>query len=86
MDASTTLTVRLTTDVKEQLKKLADSTKRTKSFLAAQAIEAYVAREIKIIEGIQRGLEDMRQGRLVPHDKVMDDIDAMIDGIERSKH
>lgn len=69
MPARKTLTIRLTPEVKEQLGRLADTTHRTKSFLAAEAIATYVARETAIIEGIERGLADMAAGRLVPHDE-----------------
>lgn len=65
---STTLTVRLTPELKEQLSALAKRTQRTKSFLAGEAIASYVAREAAIIEGIEQGLEDIQAGRVVPHE------------------
>lgn len=67
--SSTTLTVRLPPELKEQLGALAKRTRRTKSFLAGEAIASYVAREIAIIEGIEQGLEDMRAGRIVSHEE-----------------
>jgi predicted transcriptional regulator len=42
MADSTTLTIRINRAVKERLEALATSTKRSKSFLAAEAIEAFV--------------------------------------------
>lgn len=39
---STTMTVRLEDDLKERLERLAESTKRSKSFLAAEAIREFV--------------------------------------------
>ena len=68
---STTLTVRLSPELKERLGHLAKHTKRTKSFLAGEAIADYVARELAIIEGIEQGLDDMRAGRVVSHDEAM---------------
>ena len=79
MTQSTTLTVRLSNDVKDQLGRLAEGTRRTKSFLAAEAIEAYVREQLEIVEGIQRGLDDVRAGRLVPHDQAMQQIQDIID-------
>ena len=76
--ASTTLTVRLTPELKARLGKLAERTRRTKSFLAGEAIGDYVERELEIVAGIERGLDDMKAGRVVPHDEVMADIDATI--------
>ena len=41
---STTMTVRIENDVKDRLEGLAAATQRSKSFLAAEAIEAAAAR------------------------------------------
>lgn len=50
--------------------------------VASEALEHFVAEELAIIEGIERGLEDMRQGRLVSHDEVMRDIDNLLGGTD----
>ena len=78
MATSSTLSIRVSPEIRERLEKLAVSTRRSKSFLAAEAIEAYVARELEIMEGIERGLEDMRAGRVIPHEEAMARIDATI--------
>ena len=39
---STTMTIRLDDEVKDRLERLADSTNRSKSYLAAEAIRAFV--------------------------------------------
>ncbi len=74
--ASTTLTVRLTPELKDRLGKLAEHTHRTRSFLAGEAIAGYVERELEIVTGSERGLAYMDAGRVVPHDFVMADIEA----------
>jgi predicted transcriptional regulator len=71
MTTSTTMTIRLSPEAKEKLGRLANDTRRTKSFLAAEAVTAYVDRELEIIEGIKRGLADVEAGRVVPHAEVM---------------
>ncbi len=43
MVETTTITVRLASEVKDKLDKLAHSTRRSRSFLAAEAIEDFVA-------------------------------------------
>ncbi len=68
---STTLTVRLSPEVKKRLGRLAEHTKRTKSFLAGEAITDFVDRELAIVDGIKRGLADMAAGRVVPHRSAM---------------
>ena len=78
MGASTTMTIRVTPDLKEKLGRLAQNTRRTRSYLAAEAVEAYVNRELKIIDGIQRGLADMEAGRVTPHEEVTARADQII--------
>ena len=78
MTASTTMTIRLDPAVKAKLGRLADGTRRSRSFLAAEAVEAYVDRELAIIEGIERGLDDALAGRTVSHDAAMARLDAAI--------
>jgi predicted transcriptional regulator len=71
---STTLTLRLTPKLKDRLDKLARHTRRTKSFLAGEAIAGYVERELEIIAGIEAGLEDVKAGRVVSHERAMAEI------------
>jgi predicted transcriptional regulator len=68
---STTLTVRLSPQVKKRLGRLAGHTNRTKSYLAAEAIADFVERELAIVEGIKRGLDDMHAGRVTSHNDAM---------------
>jgi predicted transcriptional regulator len=78
MSDSATLTVRLSTRTKEQLADLAGRTRRTRSFLAAEAIAAYVEHELAIIEKIERGQADVRTGRVVDHNEVTREARAII--------
>ena len=83
--STTTLTVRLPAEVKHRLDLLAERTRRTRSFLAGEAIAGYVAHELAVIEGIHEGLEDVRAGRITPHDRVMEEICAIIDAAEKDR-
>jgi predicted transcriptional regulator len=85
MNASTTMTIRVPADLKEKLDRLADGTRRSRSYLAAEAVSAYVERELAIIEGVQRGLADVEAGRVTPHDEAMDQVDALIAGARNRK-
>ncbi|HXD47027.1 MAG TPA: CopG family ribbon-helix-helix protein [Pseudolabrys sp.] len=71
MAASTTLTVRLPSRTKQRLGRLAQRTKRTRSFLAGEAIAAFVEHELDVVDGIERGLADMKAARVVPHEEAM---------------
>ena len=85
MTISTTMTIRVRPDVKEKLDRIAADTQRSKSFLAGEAIAAYVERELEIIDGIKRGMADTAGGRVVSHDDAMAEIYAVIDAAEAKR-
>ena len=78
MPASTTMTIRVSPEVKEKLERIALDTRRSKSFLAGEAIAAYVERELSIVDGIRHGLADAEAGNVVPHDEAMRELFASI--------
>ena len=82
MTASTTMTIRISPQVKESLSKLSQATRRSNSFLAGEAVAAYVARELEIVVGIQRGIDDVKAGRVIPHDEAMTELFAAIEAVE----
>lgn len=43
------------------------------------------ARNVKIAEGIKRGLEDIADGRVIPHEEAMVRIRAAIDRVKAEK-
>lgn len=57
-NVSTTMTIRLEPDVKERLDRLAAATDRSKSFLAAEAVRAYVENNEWQIEEIRTALDE----------------------------
>jgi len=85
MATSATMTIRLSSETKRKLERLAVDTRRSKSFLAAEAVSAYVERELEIIDGIRRGMADVEAGRVVPHDEAMAEVQAVIDAAKRGK-
>jgi predicted transcriptional regulator len=85
MSSSTTLTVRVSPQVKKRLGRLAAHTKRTKSYLAGEAISDFVDRELAIVEGIERGLEDMHAGRVVAHKTAMRRLRATVTRVAKEK-
>jgi predicted transcriptional regulator len=72
MVKSTMMTVRLAPEVKEKLDALARTTKRSKSYLASEAIETYVNLNAWQVAHIQAALaEDEAGGPGVPHEEVV---------------
>lgn len=78
MTASTTMTIRVRPDVKEKLDRIAADTRRSKSFLAGEAVAAYVERELEIIDGIKRGMADAEAGLVIPHEQAVAEMRAVI--------
>ena len=65
-----TLSVRLDATVKKRLEALAKQSRRSKSFLAAEAIAAYVQAEEWQLGEIRRGLRELDAGQAVSHERV----------------
>lgn len=67
---SATMTIRVDSETEKRLKKLAKATSRTRSFLAAEAIRAYVDINEWQVEEIERAVREAERGRFVEHEKV----------------
>lgn len=65
-----TLSIRIDPETKKRLDALAKRSKRSKSFLAAEAITAYVASEEWQLGEVLSGIEELDSGQSVSHDKV----------------
>ncbi|MGL4966818.1 MAG: CopG family ribbon-helix-helix protein [Inquilinus sp.] len=83
--ASTTVTIRLDAEVSGKLDRVARETGRSRSRLAAEAVAAFVCRELEIVDGIRRGLADMEAGRVVPHEDVVAEGRAIIAAARQAK-
>ena len=83
MTASTTMTIRVTADTKERLGQLARETRRSRSFLAAEAVDRYLDREQAIIDGIKRGRADVAAGRLVSNEAAFDELANAVEAAGR---
>ena len=79
MAAKPILNVRLSPETLRKLDVVAAATRRTRSFIANEALEAWIEREIEIIEDLQIALEEGRAGKGIPHDKAMRQIDMAVE-------
>jgi RHH-type transcriptional regulator, rel operon repressor / antitoxin RelB len=70
MADTTTLTVRVTPQVKRRLESVALRIRRSKSFLAAEAIEEFLAVQEWQIAAVKEGIAAADRGNLVPHQDV----------------
>jgi RHH-type transcriptional regulator, rel operon repressor / antitoxin RelB len=64
---TTTLSVRIDPETKKRLEALAKRARRSKSFLAAEAIAAFVEAESWQLDEIQAGASQLDQGQGVAH-------------------
>lgn len=69
---STTMTIRLEDDIRDRLDQLATATHRSKSFLAAQAIEAFVDSNVWQVGEIQAALKEADAGDFASDQDVAD--------------
>ena len=67
---SETLSIRIDAVTKKRLDELATRSRRSKSFLAAEAITAYVESEEWQLGEMQEGIKELEGGRGVGHEKV----------------
>jgi RHH-type rel operon transcriptional repressor/antitoxin RelB len=80
---STTFTVRVDTAAKKRLEKLAKSTGRSRSFLAAEAINEYLEVNEWQVAGIKKAITSLESGEGVPHERVKDWVKSWGSGKER---
>ncbi|HSY13675.1 MAG TPA: CopG family ribbon-helix-helix protein [Verrucomicrobiae bacterium] len=68
--SSSVLSVRLNPKTKAKLEALAKASRRSRSFLAAEAIENYVESEAWQLAEIEAGIDDLNSGRSVEHGEI----------------
>jgi predicted transcriptional regulator len=67
---STTLSIRVDGGAKRRLEKLAKSTGRSSSYLAAEAIDAYLDVNEWQVAGIKKAMASLEAGKAVAHEDV----------------
>ncbi len=73
---STTFTVRVDPDVKKRLEKLAKSTGRSRSFLAAEALNEYLDVNEWQVAGVKRAITSLDRGEGVSQKQVQGWVDS----------
>jgi RHH-type rel operon transcriptional repressor/antitoxin RelB len=72
--ATSTLSVRILSKTRDQLDQLSDVTGRTKSFLASEAIENYLAVQSWQIKAIEEAVQlaDSKDAKWIEHDQMVE--------------
>ena len=81
--SSSTFTVRVDSAAKKRLEKLAKSTGRSRSFLAAEAINEYLDVNEWQVSGIKEAIASLDSGEGVPHERVKQWVESWGSGEER---
>jgi predicted transcriptional regulator len=73
-----TLSIRIPPESRDQLEELANATGRSKSFLAAEAIECYLAMHAWQVRAIEKSVKkaDSKKAKFIKHEKVADWLDS----------
>ena len=79
MAKTKTLNLRVSEVLKSKLGQFAERTQRTPSAVAERAMEAFLDREMEMLEAIEQSREDFSEGRTVSHEDAMARIRATID-------
>lgn len=82
--SSTTVSVRIDLAAKKRLEKLAKSTGRSRSFLAAEAINDYLDLNEWQVAGVQKAAASLDRGEGIPHERVKEWVSSWGSKRERS--
>jgi predicted transcriptional regulator len=75
---STTMTIRLDDDLKDQLDQLATATQRSKSFLAAEAIREFIELNEWQVREIQQAIKEADAGEFATDSEVVKTFETLI--------
>ena len=75
MAETTTITVRIPVELRDQLDRLATAMERSRSYVAAEALEIYARFETEILDGIEEGLADIEAGKVKTHEQVVEEME-----------
>lgn len=84
MGESTTLTIRVDQEMKDRLERIAKSQRRSKAFVAINAIEDYLAVQEAQIRGIEEAIASADRGELVAQESVRDWVESWGSDNERA--
>jgi len=78
MPQTSTMTIRLPENIKNRLEHLAEATERSKAYLAAKAIEEFIAAQEWQIQAIQEAVKeaDSPHGKFFEHEVVVKKIQS----------
>lgn len=65
------VTIRISDESKDRLERLCHVTKRSKSFIAGEAIQEFMDKKLWMMEALEEGLQDLEAGETLAHEEVL---------------
>lgn len=78
MSKSAVITARVDPEIAELVDQVASAHGRSRAWFVAQAVEKAARKEAEFLAFVQEGIDDIDAGRVVSHEDVMAELDAMI--------
>jgi len=78
MSNRSVISVHTKPETSKRLEELATLTRRSKSFLANEAIERYLSEEEAFITSVRQGMADVAEGRVYETDEMRDRLKAFV--------
>lgn len=72
------ISARIPADLSEQITLLAQALKRNRTWVIEEAIRGYIATEKQFLDAVEEGLQDMKAGRVVPHESVAQELHDLL--------
>lgn len=73
-----TISARIPAELSQQITALAQGLRRNRSWVIKEALRGYLASEQQFLEAVEEGIRDMKAGKVVPHEAVMQEIDDLL--------
>jgi len=81
---TTSITIRTDPDLVKQIGALAQALDRSRNWVIEDALKQYLAQQGWYLEGIRQAQASLEQGRGVPHEALMAELDGLIEEQERT--
>jgi predicted transcriptional regulator len=85
MTTHRTISFRIASEKVDELDALAKSMDRDRSYLLNEALDGYLNYQRDCMAKIEKGLQDIREGRVLDHEVVVQRMDALIHGRTHEK-
>jgi len=73
------ITIRTDPDLVDQIGALADALDRSRNWVIEDALKQYLAQQSWYLEGIRQAQASLEQGRGVPHETLMEELEGLLD-------